>query len=178
MSAEQAFEPFRADHRQLLVWLDEIETVIQVSGPYGISPLTAAALNELVDFVEAQFATHMRAEEEVLYPSLEELFPEAAPSLTPLRAQHGELRTMLMRLRAVLGEPPSAGRDEQISVQVRDFVDLLRIHIHNEEAAVFGVAARVLTPASIERIEASVAAHFRRTRPAIEVRPTMKGRDS
>ena len=178
MSAESAFEPFRTDHRQLLAWLDEIETVMQVGGRYGSSPLTARALDELVDFVEAQFATHMRAEEEVLYPALEELFPEAAPSLSPLRAQHRELRAMLMRLRIALRETSTPGRDEQVAVQVRDFVDLLRIHIHNEEAAVFGVAARVLSPAEIGRIDAGITAHYWRTRRPIDVRPTTKGRES
>jgi len=178
MSAEQAFEPFRVDHRQMLVWLDEIETVMQVSGPYGIGPLTAAALNDLAEYLESQFGTHMRAEEEVLYPALAQLFPEAAPSLSPLRAQHDELRTMLVQLRALLAEPATPARDEQVSVQVRDFVDLLRIHIHNEEAAVFSVAERVLAPAEISQLGSRVAAHFRSTQPPAQIPPTMKGRDS
>ena len=179
MPAAAAFEPFRTDHHRLLAWLDEIETVmLQVGGRLGISPLTASALDELVDFIEAQFATHMRAEEKVLYPAFEELFPEAAPSLSPLRAQHGELRTMLTRLRILLRESSTPDRDEQVAVQMRDFVDLLRIHIHNEEAAVFGVAARVLSAAEISQIDASIAAHYGHNQRPIDVPPTMKGRPS
>jgi hemerythrin-like domain-containing protein len=94
----------------------------------------------------------MAAEDEVLYPALMNALPETRASIEPLCADHGALRMMLSDLEETLSLP---GDDrEQITVQVRDLVDLLRIHIRKEEALVIGMAERVLRPAEVEALAA------------------------
>jgi hemerythrin-like domain-containing protein len=127
------------------------------AGNGAAPPLDEPPLRALMGLLEAQFATHMRDEEELLFPALAEALPETAPSLVPLRKEHGELRQMLAAITAALGQPASPSRDEQIMVQLRDFVDLLRIHVHKEEAAVFSVAGRVLAPLEITALSRRVA---------------------
>ena len=106
--------------------------------------LRAAPLRALLAHLESQFATHMAAEEAVLYPVLQHAFPEAGASLRPLQQEHEELRTMLTSLVGTLRRPPTASRDEQVVVQVKDFADLLRLHIRKEESLVFDLSERVL----------------------------------
>jgi hemerythrin-like domain-containing protein len=72
---------------------------------------------------------------------------------------------MLSRLDETLLERPVAARDEQIAVQARDLVDLLRIHIRKEEALVLSVAERVLKPQEIDSLE-------RRMRERMQMNPT------
>lgn len=167
---------FRDDHRRVLARISSLEEA--VFPPRHSGRLTAraeAALRETVALLERQFATHMATEEQVLYPALAEVLPEAGPSLIPLRAEHGELRSMLARLAQLVREDAGAPRDEQILVQVRDLVDLLRIHIHKEEAAVFTMAVRVLSPREIETLSDRVAVHHATPPRARMRRPGTKG---
>lgn len=160
MTAPDVFRSFRSDHRRVLARLDSVERAMKGRGrARRIGPAAEAALAELVEHLGRQFATHMRTEEDVLYPALSESLPEAAAGLAPLRSDHRELRGMRERLAALLAKPAGPGRDEQVAVQVRDFTDLLRIHIHKEEATVFRVAARILTPDGTRELQARVAAN-------------------
>jgi hemerythrin-like domain-containing protein len=98
----------------------------------------------------------MAAEDEVLYPALMNALPETRSSIEPLAADHGALRMMLADLEETLSLP-SEMRDEPMKVQVRDLVDLLRIHIRKEEALVIGMAERVLRPAEVEALTARMS---------------------
>jgi hemerythrin-like domain-containing protein len=72
---------------------------------------------------------------------------------------------MLERLRTTIRRPPGASRDEEVAVQARDLIDLLRLHIRKEEI-VLSVAERVLTSREIEALESRLSAHFEtHTRP-------------
>jgi hemerythrin-like domain-containing protein len=94
----------------------------------------------------------MSTEEDVLFPALVEALPVAQGSLMPLQVEHDELRTMLAVLTQTLTRPWNPARQEQLAVQIRDLVDLLRIHVRKEEALVFSVAERVLTEPALQRI--------------------------
>jgi hemerythrin-like domain-containing protein len=69
---------------------------------------------------------------------------------------------MLKRLESTLAEPDPSDRDEQVAVQVRDFIDLLRIHIRKEEAVVIRVAERVLRPREVQALAARMTQTPRR----------------
>jgi hemerythrin-like domain-containing protein len=112
-----------------------------------------------VALLARQFATHSATEEQVLFPALAEAFPGARPSLGPLEREHEEMRSMLARLAELLAQHATPARDEQIVIQVRDLVDLLRIHIRKEEQSVLNVARRVLTAAEISALGARMAGH-------------------
>ena len=156
MGRTSIFERMRDDHRRVLERVAALETDVLIPASQRRSPNRndrEGALGGVVAMLERQFATHMAAEDEILFPALVEALPQTRATLDPLHAEHGELRTMLVRLDATLREPRSATRDEQITVQVRDLVDLLRIHIRKEEAIVLSVAERVLAPREVQALE-------------------------
>lgn len=134
------FARFRRDHTRVIAWLAAMESAAPGRG----LPVREDVLHRHVARLRHQFATHMAAEESVVYPALAEAFPEARASLGPLNEEHADLAEMLDDLESWLARPASRERDVQIAVQVRDFVDLLRVHIRKEETLVFDVSERVL----------------------------------
>jgi len=137
------FARFRRDHRRVLAQLRELER--STSGTHE-EPRGEARLRDTLELLEGQFATHMTAEDAVLFPALAEAFPESRATLAPLVAEHRDLRLMLAALTQTMARPHGPARDEQLMVQTRDFVNLLRIHIGKEEHSVFDLAERVLRP--------------------------------
>jgi hemerythrin-like domain-containing protein len=135
------YRAFRRDHARVLARLESLEASLPGRRSRR---LREAPLRALLAHLERQFATHMAAEEAVLFPALERALPESAPLLRPLHREHLELRAMLASLVQTLQKPPSRAREEQVVIQARDFADLLRIHIRKEESAVFDVSERVL----------------------------------
>ena len=135
------FGPFRRDHARVLGQLDVLEPSVMA----GAEALDEALLGRAVALLRSQFATHMAAEESALYPAIQSAFPAGRSTLEALRADHAELRLMLAAIAGRLGVARSFERDEQLRVVLRDLIDLLRLHIHREESAVFDVALRVLS---------------------------------
>lgn len=163
MKQTSIFEQMRNDHRRVLDRVETLEMGVRGPGPRRGRSLGGDRHGEIRDVVELlkrQFATHIAAEDEVLFPALVDALPQTKATMGPLHAEHAELRSMLTRLDATLREPVGPARDEQISVQVRDLVDLLRIHIRKEEAVVLSVAERVLKPEEIEALEQRMRARM------------------
>lgn len=163
MNRTSIFEQMRNDHRRVLERVAALELGVLGRGTrrgrsHGED--RGGELRDVVELLERQFATHMAAEDEVLFPALAEALPQTKATMEPLHAEHAELRSMLIRLDATLSEPVSAARDEQIKVQVRDLIDLLRIHIRKEEAVVLSVAERVLKPREIDALEQRMRARM------------------
>lgn len=140
-SAAAPFAGFRRDHARVLARLRAAER--DVLSPHGLRPGAHTRLARLVALLERQFATHMAAEDALLYPVLADVLPESRAALAPLAEDHAELRSLLASLAAEL-DAPGARRDERLAVQLRDLIDLLRLHIRREESAVFEVAERIL----------------------------------
>ena len=149
------FARFRRDHRRVLAQLDALEH--GASGSRRRAP-REVQLHDMLDLLARQFATHMTAEDTVLFPALAEAFPESRATLAPLRVEHRELRLMLAALADAFALAPGPARDEQLQVQTWDFVHLLRIHVTKEEHSVFDLAERVLRPHEmrdlVDRLEA------------------------
>lgn len=139
--AATPFAGFRRDHARVLARLRAVER--DVLAPHGLRPGAHARVGRLVVLLERQFATHMAAEDALLYPVLADVLPESRSALAPLAEDHAELRSLLASLAAEL-ESKAARRDERLAVQLRDLIDLLRLHIRREESAVFEVAERIL----------------------------------
>lgn len=163
MHDSSAFGHFRSDHADVLAHLDALDRVLlnRTAAPAPV-PLDKSPIRDLVASLEAQFATHMRDEEELLFPALAESLPEASPGIGLLVREHDELRQMLASLAAELACTPSPARDEQVVVQLRDFVDLLRIHVHKEEATVFTIAVRSLPALEITSLSRRIADRHQR----------------
>jgi hemerythrin-like domain-containing protein len=147
------FEKMREDHARVLAEIAALESAVSVlEGDGAPRESLEGALTGITRLLELQFSTHMAAEDEILFPALARALPGTLGSIEPLRTEHEELRSMLRALRQLLESPAGKARDEQIAVQVRDLVDLLRIHIRKEEAVVFRVAERVLEPRQLESL--------------------------
>jgi hemerythrin-like domain-containing protein len=147
------FDRMRADHRDVLARLGILEAAAGFPG--GSDPAwPGTASMEVLNDLEGQFGTHMAAEDEILYPALIEALPQTRLSIESLLAEHAELRSMLGSIREALQVPAGEARNEQIAIQMHDFVDLLRIHIRREEAVVISVAERVLRPNEIRSLAA------------------------
>jgi hemerythrin-like domain-containing protein len=145
----------RADHRYVLGEIGVLEETARSgrAGPRSGSWPDERA-KEVLTMLARQFETHMGAEDEFLFPALVQALPQTLMSIEALRADHATLRAMLESLRALVTSPPSDARDEQIGIQLQDFVDLLRIHIRKEEAVAISVAERVLRPTELEAFAA------------------------
>lgn len=167
MSPAEIFQRMREDHRNVLERIGVFDSAAAAVPRGGASDWPGQEVRQVLALLEKQFRTHMAAEEEVLYPALAEALPVARPSLEPLTADHGTLRMMLADLEQALEEPASDTRNEQIGVQLRDLADLLRIHIRKEEAVVFTIAERALSPREVEALAARID-----RRPAENVRST------
>lgn len=156
---DDPFLAFRRDHERVLERIARLE-----QGNFAAQvPLDETPLRDLVAHLERQFATHMAAEDSVLYPALRTAFPEVGGTIDPLLADHAELRAMLAALAEMLSRPRSRARDEQIVVLARDLSDLLRLHIHREESVVLDVASRVLSRAEIAAMAVGLDAYTRGT---------------
>jgi len=155
------FARFRREHRNVLARLDRLEAALVRRRPTRAGE---PMLRDAVEHLERQFATHMAAEDAVLFPAVADSFPESRETLAPLTDEHATLRSMLAGLRAVLARPRGSNRDEQIVIQTRDLIDLLRIHIDKEEAVVFALAERVLRPRGVRALA-------RRLRPFTRPQP-------
>lgn len=149
MSTVSIFQRLRDDHARVLGAIDALER--NAVAPDTVSR-REAELGGLVSMLQRQFAIHMCAEDDILFPALIDTLPEARDTLAPLRAEHDELRNMLTGLGQLLTQAREPIRDEQISVQVRDLVDLLRIHVRKEDALVFSIAERLLSEKTLHRI--------------------------
>jgi len=149
----ELFERLRRDHARVLKEIGALEGRLLRSGRGGRLPADVeATLPDLLALLEAEFSSHMAAEDEILYPALVAALPAASGSISPLFTEHAELRQMLARLVATLREAPGADRTEQIRVQVHDVADLLRLHIRKEESLVFRLAPQLLTPSEIAAV--------------------------
>ncbi len=153
MEVDSIFERMRGDHARVLAEVGALEsTVAALDEGRAVAGEIETALRRAVEMLGRQFGTHMAAQDGVLYPALARALPESLGSLEPLRAEHEELRSLLDSLALLLGATPRRERDEQVAIQLRDLIDLLRIHIRKEEAVVFRVAERVLEPRQLQAL--------------------------
>jgi hemerythrin-like domain-containing protein len=169
--AERLFRAMRRDHEGVLARVGALERSLARRGGALARQRALAALVELLD---AEFASHMAAEDTVLYPALLAALPAASGSIEPLFAEHAELRQILRRLEATVREPATADRDEQIRIQIRDLADLLRLHIRKEESLLFRFGPHLLTPNEIARV-ASMLSGRAPSRPSRPPRTRSKG---
>jgi hemerythrin-like domain-containing protein len=160
MTETTIFDRMRRDHKNVLERVSALERGVLRAKRGARAPSTAErdrALLDLIGHLTRQFATHMAGEDRVLFPELQPLLPRGEAALDPLREEHEEMRAMLIRLQETLRRRAGAARDEEIVVQARDLIDLLRLHIRKEEI-LLGVAERVLTPPEIEALDARIRA--------------------
>jgi len=155
VGADALFRRLRRDHRHVLEQMDAHEAALRQSK--RATAKHERTLRDVLALLGTEFASHMTAEDDVLYPALLAALPAAAGSIEALAAEHRELRQMLQRLRELLEETASPERAEQIRVQIQDLGHLLRLHVEKEETLVFRLAPRLLAPREIAALAARLA---------------------
>src|SRR5512139_4336790 len=89
-------EPLRAEHRDLLPHLQGLETIADEVDRWNADE-AAHVLGEIVEFLRGHLIPHSQAEEQVLYPAVEQAM--AAPGATAtMRADHAEIVARIDRL--------------------------------------------------------------------------------
>jgi iron-sulfur cluster repair protein YtfE (RIC family) len=141
-------EPLRAEHRDLLPHLRGLETIADEIDRWDADEATHV-LGEIVGFLRAHLVPHARAEEQVLYPAVEEAM--AAPGATAtMRADHVEIVSRIDRLAdtaatvASRWTDPAVARD--LSHQLVGLSAILLLHFRNEEDVLLPVLDTTLGP--------------------------------
>ncbi len=153
MRSLSIFDRLRTDHEAVLERILRVERALVDRQPH-LSSATRTELRAFAQHLERQFATHLVAEDEVLYPALARRLARGNEFVEPLHAEHSELRAMLVGFQLALDAGNDPAQEEQLIVQVRDLAELLRIHIRKEETLVFGLAEQLLEEADRAELDA------------------------
>ena len=132
---------WRHEHAEFIRELDELDNRVLSESDVR----DEVAFREAICRVTSRAARLLLDEDRLLYPLVAAACPALRQTLTTLTEEHAELRAMLASFSGPLAAPAFLGRDERIDVLLRDFIDLLRLHIQREESIVFTVVSRALT---------------------------------
>ena len=103
---------------------------------------------QAVRFFEGELVTHFRAEEEFLFPAMQELL--GAPQIIDeLLAEHEKMRRLIDQLRHM--EPRS------LAATLKEFADALEAHIRKEERELFPIYEQQASPETILYVERAIS---------------------
>ena len=124
----------REHHERLLRHVDQMPAIAELM-ERGPLDQFRFAYDEMCDFMTDLLVPHMEAAERAVYPELERLF-QNRHSMTPMRREHGEIRSAvaeLVRLRSVIARAPLSVKD-QIALRriIFRLFGLLKVHLAEE----------------------------------------------
>jgi len=140
----------RTLHLRVLRRAARLERALR-GGGVRLRAIELRSLRSFAAMLQGPFRTHLADEERDTFPRLAREFPELGGTLARLAEEHAELRAMSADLVVQLARAPSTERDERLLVLGTDLTELLRLHIHVEEHAVYGWIERLLPPARPRR---------------------------
>lgn len=156
-------EPLRAEHRDLLPHLAELD---QTPGSlHAWSPEEALdRLGAIVTFLRGHLIPHATAEEDVLYPAVEQAMRAPGATAT-MRADHAEVVARIDRLEATVDTVAERWPDpdliDDVAVQLAGLSSIIGLHFRKEEDILLPELDRALTPEAAEQLFARMghAAH-------------------
>lgn len=155
--ANRCVEHLLQNHRQCEQILAEFEPLLDaLRARPEWTTAQDAAFARITTFLEAAQASHLRKEDEILYPALEAFLPRDVGPLAVLRAEHADLGANLSRLSEVdeaLSKGASSPRlFEDFERCGRAAIRILRDHIYKEDHILFPMVARFLSPERDEHL--------------------------
>ena len=145
-----------------------LESSRVVAGLITHGPLTdahVAEVEERMRHLRFLLPRHLVIEERSLYPEVERSDPSSGPSLEAVVGQHRAVEGALARLQAeclaLSVDPGSLGKRRRAGRAAKEFHALLEELLAAQEAGPLALAARLLEPASLDRLaQAMEAAAF------------------
>jgi hemerythrin-like domain-containing protein len=154
MTMTPVTEPLRAEHRELLPHLAELD---QTPGSLRTWSTEQALdrLGAIVGFLRGHLIPHATAEDEVLYPAVEDAM--GAPGATAtMRADHTEVVVRIDRLAAtvdtVADRWPDPDLVDDVAVQLAGLSAIINLHFRKEEDVLLPELDRSLTHEAAEEL--------------------------
>jgi iron-sulfur cluster repair protein YtfE (RIC family) len=143
-------EPLRAEHRDLFPHVAELRTVAHAISHWDAD--TSERITSTVTFLRDHLVAHARAEEAVLYPTLERL--QGAPGATAtMVADHVEIVARIDTLVTLVGpftrRSPSEREANNLRAQLYGLEAILQLHFGKEEDVLLPVLDAHLSDADI-----------------------------
>jgi len=100
-------DPIRREHRHLQPHLEELEAAATEVGQWD-KAAASERLPHIVDFLETHLIPHARAEEEILYPAVDEAM-RAPDATATMRVDHDEIAVRVGRCGRASPPPSTTG---------------------------------------------------------------------
>jgi len=137
-----------SDHRRLDAILGETKSLV------GAGKFPEAARRFSV--FERGLSGHIDAEEQLLFPAIEEHAPQAAGPVHVMRAEHAELRQILVAIGKALAASDAAWR-----AHVQALEDILAAHNMKEERVLYPMANAVTEgDPGVDALREKIAGHL------------------
>ena len=141
-------QPIRDEHRELLPHVESLRTAAEVAADESSSRQQVQdVLDRALDFLTGHLIPHATAEDEVLYPAVEQVM--GAPGATrTMRRDHVEVVAFtkdLQRARDGLGEPVLPGQRRELEQLLYGLYAVVRLHFAKEEEVYLPVLDEGLT---------------------------------
>lgn len=140
-------EPIRREHRDLLPTLQELEQAAAGVGGWSIE-IATDRLGHIINFLEHHLIPHAAAEEEVLYPAVDQLTGAATATAT-MRIDHEEITSRTARLAATVAAALDGWPDEEsagdIIRQLSALAGIILLHFRKEEEVLLPILDSVLS---------------------------------
>ena len=144
------------DHRATEKILAQLESLLDL---LKASPQRAPEQGKTFTRIRAAFdevvIAHMRKEEEVFFPALEDFLPPDVGPLAVLRSENADLWIHFHRMcevaETLFGVRGTPELGEEFERHARKIIQILRDHIYKEDRVLFSLVARFL-PASLDAL--------------------------
>ncbi len=147
-------EPIRREHRELLPTIQELEQAAAGVGGWSVE-IATDRLRHIVEFLEHHLIPHAAAEEEVLYPAIDQLTGAVTTTAT-MRVDHQEIASRTARLAAtVVAALDGWPNDEQagdIARQLSALAGIIVLHFRKEEEVLLPILDSVLSSEEAEAL--------------------------
>lgn len=140
-------EPIRREHLELIPHIRELDQAAAEAHEWS-RQVASDRLYHLVDFLEGHLLPHARAEEDILYPAIDQAM--GAPNATAtMRVDHDEIADRVGRLRetvsAALDTWPDQEHTSAVARQLAALAAIILLHFRKEEEVLLPVLDTALT---------------------------------